>query len=208
MLLCSSHGLLINNGCQVNSKILLCYLCWLDGCDKGQAHRLLFPDGPQDVPHAVELIHAVVRLGKIDLTKPPYTSNSGQNVNVDAIIDLEAISLLGLILDNLLKPFINPVLSLSEQIYCLSTASHLIFSFYFVHHMSFLPNPLMYDTMAIIKNAIFCATKQLHLDCGSSFFLPDIGTDAIKTLFAYVWMCGGHDSGINYKQAIDRLCSA
>ena len=207
-MLSSSHGLLINNGRQVNSKILLRYLCWLDGCNEGQAHKLLFPDDPQDVPCVVELICAVVRLGQIDPTKPPYTSNLGQIVNIDVIIDLKAISLLGLILDSLLEPFINPALSLSEQICRLSIASHLIFSFYLVHRTSFLPNPLMYDTITMIKNAIFCAAKQVCLDCRSSFFLPDIGTNAIKTLFAYVQMCGGHDSGINYKQAIDQLCSA
>ncbi|KIJ08501.1 hypothetical protein PAXINDRAFT_22785, partial [Paxillus involutus ATCC 200175] len=161
----------------------------------------------QDVPHAVELIRAVVQLGQIDTTKPPYT-RPGQIPDVDAIIDIEAISLLGTILQNLLEPFVNPSLSLTEQICHLSTATHLLISFYRIHRTAFLPNPLMYDTMTMIKNIIFCAAKQLRLDAGSSFFLPDVGTDAIETLFTYVCMCGGHNSGINYKQAIDRLCSA
>ena len=206
MLLRSSHGLLINNRRRVNSKILLHYLCWLEGCNNECAHKLLFPDDPQDVPRVVELICAVVHLGQIDPTKPPYTK-PGQIPDVDAVIDLEAISLLGTILDNLLEPFINPSLSLTEQIHHLSTAAHLLVSFYRLHHTAFLPNHLMYDTMTMIKNIIFCAAKQLHLDAGSTFFLPDIGTNAIETLFAYIQMCGGHNSGINYKQAIDRLCS-
>ncbi|KIK76637.1 hypothetical protein PAXRUDRAFT_28940 [Paxillus rubicundulus Ve08.2h10] len=170
---------------RVNSKILLHYLCWLNGCDKERAHKLLFPNDPQDVPHAVELICAVVQLGQINTTKPLYT-RPGQIPDIDAIIDIEAISLLGTILQNLLEPFVNPSLSLTEQICHLSTAAHLLVSFYRIHRTAFLPNPLMYDTMAMIKNIIFCAAKQLRLDAGASFFLPDVGTDAIKTLFAYV----------------------
>ena len=56
MAICSSHGIRLNNERLLMSKAFLHYLPWLDGCDEMKANKLLFPNDPQDVPRAVELI--------------------------------------------------------------------------------------------------------------------------------------------------------
>ncbi|KAI6095363.1 hypothetical protein EDD17DRAFT_1469455 [Pisolithus thermaeus] len=175
--------------------------------DKDHANKLLFPDDPQDIPHAVELIRAIICLTKINPTKPPYTDHNGIP-DVDTIIDFEAIKMLAQILHHLLKPFVNPTLSLSQQVSYISTCSHLLFCQYCLNHAAFLPNQLYYDITTAMKNIIFCIAKQLWLDLSSKFLLLDVGTDQVEVLFALIQMCSGHNSTVNYKQGIDCLCLA
>ena len=196
----------------MNANKLEHYLTWLDNCNKDKAKRLLYPDVPQDVLQAIELMHAIMRLGRIDPTKPPYTP-SDQNLddhtpNVNAYIDFETMAMLGDLFHNLLEPFVNPSLSLTEQVIHLSTFAHLLFTFYRSHQRSFMPNQLYYDSQTLVKNIIFCVAKQQRLDASQPFFLPDVGDDPIELLFAFLHMCGGHNSVLNYKQAIDCLRAA
>ena len=58
-----------------------------------------------------------------------------------------------------------------------------------------------------MKNVVFSAAKQLHLNLSVKFCMLDVRTNPIELLFALIWMCGGHDNGVNYKQALNRLCS-
>ncbi|KAI5980753.1 hypothetical protein EDD15DRAFT_2381342 [Pisolithus albus] len=203
----SSHGILLDNGRLLTSKMLLHYFTWLDDVDEDHANKLLFPDDPQDVPRAVELIRTIVRLAKIDPTKPPYIDRDGIP-DVDTVIDFEAIKMLAQILHHLLEPFVDTTLSLSQQVSYISTCSHLLFCQYRLNRAAFLPNQLYYDITTAMKNIIFCIAKQLWLDSSSKFSLLDVGTDQIEVLFALIRMCGGHNSAVNYKQGIDRLCSA
>ena len=191
----------------MHAKKLENYLTWLEDCDKEKAMRLLYPDDPQDVPRAIKLMRAVTRLGRIDPTVPPYTE-PGQIPDVDAYIDFETIGMLGDLFHNLLEPFVNPTLSLSQQVIHLSTFAHLLYLFYRSHQRSFMPNQLYYSSQTLIKNVIFCIAKQQRLDASQPFFLPDVGDDPIELLFAFLCMCGGHNSALNYKQAIDRLRAA
>lgn len=198
---------MLDNGRLLTSKLLLRYLPQLDDVDEDKASKLLFPDDPQDVPRAVELIRAIIRLAEIDPTQPPHT-HPGMIPDVDTVIDFEAIKMLAHILHHLLEPFVNPTLSLSQQVSYISTCSHLIFCQYRLNRVAFLPNQLYYDIMTALKNIVFCIAKQLRLDPASNFSLLDVGTDPIEVLFALVCMCGGHNNSINYKQGIDRLRSA
>ncbi|KIO02068.1 hypothetical protein M404DRAFT_47472, partial [Pisolithus tinctorius Marx 270] len=198
---------LLNNGRLLTSKTFLCYFTWLDDMDEDQANKLLFPDDPQDVPHTVKLIWAIIRLAEINPAKPPYTQYGGIP-DVDAVIDFKAIKMLAQILHHLVEPFINPALLLSQQVSYISTCSHLLFCQYHLNRASFLPNQLYYDIMMALKNVIFCIAKQLWLDSSSKFSLLNVGTDQIEVLFALIWMCGGHNSALNYKQGIDHLRSA
>ena len=59
-----------------------------------------------------------------------------------------------------------------------------------------------------MKNVVFSAAKQLRLNLSAKFSMLDVGTDPIELLFTLIWMCGGHDNGVNYKQALNRLHSA
>ena len=203
----SSRGIMLDNGRLLTSKLFIRYLPCLDDVDEVKATKLLFPDDPQDVPRAVELIRAIVHLAEIDPTQPPYT-RPGMIPDIDVVIDFEAIKMLANILHHFLEPFINPTLSLSQQVSHISTCSHLIFCQYRLNRAAFLPNQLYYDVMTTMKNALFCIAKQFWLDHTSKFSLLDVGTDPIEILFALVRMCGGHNSAVNYKQGIDRLRSA
>ncbi|KAI5994112.1 hypothetical protein F5J12DRAFT_726460, partial [Pisolithus orientalis] len=205
-MLCSVHGVMLNNGCHINAKFLLRYLTWLEDCDNVKAQKLLYPDDPQDVPCAVELIKAITQLGQINPTQAPY-AQPGYPPDVNAIMDFEVLSMLGNLLHHLLEPFTNTMLSLTEQVMHLSAFAHLLFALYHAHQCAFMPDQLYYDTQTMVKNAIFCIAKQQQLDASFPFYLPDVGDDAIELLFAFLWMCGGHNSAINYKQAIDHLCA-
>ena len=203
----SSHGIRLDNGRLLTSKLFLQYLPCLDDVDEAWANRLLFPNDPQDVPRAIELIRAIVRLAEIDPTQPPWTK-SGNLPDVNVVIDFEAIKMLANILHNFVEPFINPTLSLAHQVRHISICSHLLFCQYRLNRTAFLPNPLYYDLQTAMKNIIFSIAKQLWLDSSMKFSLLDVGMDPIEVLFGMVRMCGGHNSAVNYKQGIDSLRSA
>lgn len=52
--------MVLGNGCRMDAKKLEHYLTWLDDCDEEKAKRLMYPDDPQDVPHAIELMRTVI----------------------------------------------------------------------------------------------------------------------------------------------------
>ncbi|KAG1747471.1 hypothetical protein EDB19DRAFT_1905610 [Suillus lakei] len=180
------------------------YLTWVNNVDESHALKLLYPDNPQDVPYAVALINTVISLGNIDPTLPPYTFD-GMEPDVNVIADFDAIEILSHILHSLLQPFINITLLLTEQVISLCHCTHLIYACYQNQCWVFMLNQLYYDVQTLIKNIVFCITKQQKLDATQPFTLLDTGDDPIELLFAFLHICGGHNSAINYKQALDRL---
>jgi hypothetical protein len=192
----------LNNGRAINSTMLERYLLWVDGIDEACALKLLYPDDPQDVPRAVELMNAVIALGDVNLTQP------GIDTNVDIIADFDAIRILSRILHSLLRPFIDITLSLTQQVISISCCAHLLYACFRDQRRSLMPNQLYYDTQTLFKNVVFCIKKQQKLDPQAPFSLLDVGDDAIELCFAYLRMCGGHNSAINYKQSLDRLGAA
>ncbi|KAG2757841.1 hypothetical protein P692DRAFT_20867349 [Suillus brevipes Sb2] len=163
----SRAGMRLNNGRCINSSMLERYLTWL-----------LYPDDPQDVPRAVALMNAVISLGNIDPTLPPYTLD-GTEPDVDVIADFDAIKILSHILHSLLQPFINITLSLTEQVTFLCRCAHLIYACYRNQRRAFMPNQLYYDVQTLIKNIIFCIAKQQKLDATQPFI-----SKISKSLFA------------------------
>ncbi|KAG1738589.1 uncharacterized protein EDB91DRAFT_1249111 [Suillus paluster] len=105
-LLRSRAGMHLNNGCCINATMIECYLVWLPDVDESHSQKLVYPDDPQDVPRAVELMGAVIKLASLP--------NLPNNVNV--IADFDAIKLLAKILRSLLNPFIDVNFSLTEQV--------------------------------------------------------------------------------------------
>lgn len=57
----------------------------------------------------------------------------------------------------------------------------------------------------MVKNVMFCLAKQQQLDPTKPFYLFQVGDDPIERLFGKLRMMGGHNSAMNYSQAIDRL---
>ncbi|KAG2125172.1 hypothetical protein DEU56DRAFT_873149 [Suillus clintonianus] len=170
----SPTGIVLNNGCVINTMMLSRYLVWLPAYDEASIMKLLHPNDPQDVPRAIELMQTIHTI-----------LNNSFSTDIDTHADLVSITLLSNIIESILVPFINPNLSLTEQVHYLSRYAHLTFTIFRVHQHSFMPFQLYYNTQTAIKNIIFTITKQQVLDLYTSFFL-----------------------GCSYAQAIDRLGAA
>lgn len=99
------------------------YLLLLDGLDEAATWKLLYLDDTQDVPHAIELLSSIVAIAKINPTLPPCTP-LGSTPDVNVVANFEALQFLGHTFENLLEPFINIKLSLSDQVTCLSCFAH------------------------------------------------------------------------------------
>jgi hypothetical protein len=203
-LICSPAGIVLNNGRIINTMMLSRCLVWLPTYDEASVTKLLHPDDPQDVPRAIELMQVIVDFAK---SQHSLLSNSFMT-DVDTRADLMSITLLSSIIESVLVPFINPKLSLMEQVHHLSCYSHLAFTIFRVHRRAFMPFQLYYDTQTCVKNIIFNITKQQILDLFASFFLGDCGDDRLEMMFGQLRMIGTHNSGCSYSQALDRLGAA
>jgi hypothetical protein len=180
------------------------YLLWLPAHDEASITKLLHPDDPQDVPHAIELMQAIITFSQLQ-----YDSiDSSFSTNIDIRADLEAIKLLSNLIESILLPFIDPHLSLTHQVQYLSRYAHLSFSIFRTHRRAFMPYQLYYDTQTMTKNIIFCICKQQVLDPQEKFFIGDSGDDRLELHFGCTRMIGGHNSGCSYSQVLDRLGAA
>lgn len=123
----------------------------------------------------------------------------------DTIADLDAIRLLSDLCESLLKAYINPHLSLTEQVTYLSKFAHLSFAFFRLYCTHYMLNQLYGDSQCMVKNAIFCTVKQQALDLSQLFHLFELGDDRLEKLFGCIRMLGAHDSGMHYSQGVDHL---
>ncbi|KAG0700353.1 hypothetical protein DFH29DRAFT_807752 [Suillus ampliporus] len=196
----SPAGIVLNNGRVINSMVLLCYLVWLPAYDEEAVVKLLYPDDPQDVPHAMELMQAIVKFCK----HQQHAINDSFSTDIDTRADLNSIALLSALIESILLPFIDVSMSLSDQMKSLSCYSHLAFAFFHAHRRSFMSYQLYYDIQTTIKNAFFCLAKQQCLDPHVPFFLSDVGDDPLELLFGCTRMIGGHNSAFSYAQALDQ----
>ncbi|KIJ59298.1 hypothetical protein HYDPIDRAFT_60297, partial [Hydnomerulius pinastri MD-312] len=159
----SRAGMYLNNGRCISAHMLERYLPWLEGIDEAATRKLLYPDDPQDVPRAVELMSAIISLSRVNPTLPPFTP-AGAIPDVAVLMDFEALVILGHILDSLLQPFINIHLTLSEQVTHLSRFSHLLYASYRDQRRRLMPNQLYYDSQTMVKNAVVTIVKQQKLN--------------------------------------------
>ncbi|KAJ7244090.1 hypothetical protein C8J57DRAFT_1556077, partial [Mycena rebaudengoi] len=194
-LLRSPGGITLNNGRVITPPMLARYLVLLPTQTPSTVQDLLFPDDPQDVPRAVLLMKGVMDIGSLVIP----------NMTADMHSDLEALRLLGHVIRSLLEPFVSPGMSLTEQITSLSTFAHLAFALHRDARDQFFCNQLYYDSQTMVKNVMFCLAKQQILDNTKPFYLFQTGDDRLERLFGKLRMIGGHNSAMNYSQAIDRL---
>ncbi|KAJ7078970.1 hypothetical protein C8R44DRAFT_654303, partial [Mycena epipterygia] len=194
-LLRSVQGIVLNNGRVINPAMLGRCLLLLPNETSDSVRKMLFPDDPQHVPHAVELLLAVIAVGELD--------HGAMDANTCA--DIDALRLLGAVIKSVLEPFINTGMSLTEQITSLSTFTHLSFTLFRVSRTQFMSNQLYSDSQTMVKNALFCLAKQNELDPTEPFYLFHVGDDPLECLFGKLRMLGAHNSAMNYAQAIDRL---
>jgi hypothetical protein len=195
-LLRSKKGMVMNNGQIVNRILLGRYFSLLSGVDADKIKMLLYPQDPQNVPCAVELLQTTIRL--CDLTPPGH-------VTPTIIVDMDAFSLLAELLESVLLPFTNVEMSLTEQIQSLSKYAHLSFTLFRSHRDSLMSNQLYGDSQTMVKNCVFCVAKQKLFDDSQPFYVFQLGTDRLEIFFGCVRMLGSHDSTMNYRQAIERF---
>ncbi|KAJ6601842.1 hypothetical protein DFH09DRAFT_1069394 [Mycena vulgaris] len=191
----SPGGIALNNGRIITTTMLARYLVLLPGQTPESVQGMLFPHDPQDVPTAVLLMKAVFGVGSLNFP----------NMTPNLRADLDAIELLGHVLKAILEPFIRPEMDLTDQMTSLSTYAHLSFAFYRDARDQFISNQLYGDSQSMVKNAMFCLAKQQALDPTKPFYLFQLGDDRLERLFGKLRMIGGHNSAMNFMQAIDRL---
>ncbi|THH06902.1 hypothetical protein EW146_g9475, partial [Bondarzewia mesenterica] len=166
------------------------------GLTKEAVETLIDPGDPQNIPVAVRLMQAI-----IDASRAVHSADldpSDRRVHM-------AMTLLAELFESLLKPFVDVTLSLSEQIACLSKYAHLCFVFFRGHGTSFMANQLYADSQSMVKNVIFCISKQQLLDPLQRLFLCQVGDDHLELLFGKVQMLGGHHPNVNISELKQHL---
>ncbi|KAJ7311692.1 hypothetical protein DFH08DRAFT_918077 [Mycena albidolilacea] len=119
-LLRSTQGIVLNNGCVINPAMLARYLTGLPQYSPESVHKMLYPHDPQDIPRAIELLEAVLAVGKLDYG----------NMDANTCADVDALRLLGSVINAILEPFTNVHMNLKEQITSLSTFAYLSFTLF------------------------------------------------------------------------------
>ncbi|KAJ7911680.1 hypothetical protein B0H13DRAFT_1875634 [Mycena leptocephala] len=175
-LLCSKEGMLVN-GVVVNKALLAHWLEKLSGQDWSDEsiHALLNPKDAQDVPRAVKLLCLIADLQHLDTSG--FTPSEKHTHR--------AISLLGEMFDALVEPFINPTLSLSEQITQLAKFAHIACALFLKHEAH---------------------TKALNPQL--KVFLCLLGDGVLEKLFGRSRMIGGHSPNMAVDELRQRFCSA
>ena len=123
---------------------------------------LLYPQDPQNVPCAVELLQTVIKPHGLTFPGP---------VTPTIVAEMDAFHLLAELLKSILLPFTNVELSLTDHIQFLAKFSHLSFTLFQSHHDSLMSNQLYGDSQTMIKNCIFCVAKQKLLDDLRLFYI-------------------------------------
>ncbi|KAK7034124.1 hypothetical protein R3P38DRAFT_3496387 [Favolaschia claudopus] len=189
---CSKEGLLAN-GVVVNKNLLAQWLERLSSHDwSGQSiHALLNPKDPQHVPSTVKLLTLIGDLRFLDASNfTPAEANTHR-----------ALCILGEMFEALLDPFINPNLSLSQEIIQLVKFAHLSCALYLKHGSAFMPPQLYGDLQCLVKSAIFKIAHSKVLNPSLKVFLCLLGDDVLEILFGRSRMIGGHAPNM----AIDEL---
>ncbi|KAF8599159.1 hypothetical protein BDV93DRAFT_534170 [Ceratobasidium sp. AG-I] len=156
------------------------------GISKTRIDCLLRPDDTQDVMLAVQLLQSVTKLPPpSEGTKPAYTKSR------------RALNLLGILINILLKPYIDISLSASEQLENLSAAAHLTLWLY-----------LYGDIMLMLKNIYICFAKTKAKDSEGSFWLCLLGTDHLETSLGIVRTMVGNNANADTLQLSSRLSNA
>lgn len=212
-LLCSPDGMAVKNVC-INRDLLLHWLEKLPSNDwsKTSIHvllnppawsetsvfNLLNPKDAQDVPRAVKLLLSIVALRDLE----------SDDFDPSEAAEFEALCLLGEACDALLQPFIDPDLSLSQQIESLTKFSHLICALYVQNGTSFMPNQLYSDLQMMVKNAILLVPKTRIINSRLGVYICLLGDDVLESLFGRSRMIGGHSPNCSIGELRDRFGSA
>ncbi|KAJ7154444.1 hypothetical protein C8R43DRAFT_885149 [Mycena crocata] len=192
------QGMIMDNGRIMNPASLRRCLLLLPDQDEASVQRLINPDDPQHVPHAIELLEAIIRLRthRAELNVPAS--------EVDTNTDLDAITLFSFMIQAFLDAFTDPTASLSNQIENLSLYAHMSFVLFKKFRLKFMSNQLYGDSQTMVKNIVFTVAKQQNLDPSGIVNAYNDGSDPVENHFGYLRELGEHNSAMTYKQAIER----
>ncbi|KAJ7113518.1 hypothetical protein C8R44DRAFT_630995, partial [Mycena epipterygia] len=192
-------GIAVKDVC-INRDLLLHWLEKLPASDWSETsiHTLLNPVDPQSVERALKLMLSIVALRELD----------SDDFDPSEVAEFEALCLLGEVFHYLLQPFINPDLSLSEQVTSLITFSHLICALYRQNGTAFLSNQLYGNLQAMVKNAILMVPKTRIIDGSLGVYICLLGDDVLESLFGRARMIGGHSPNCSIGELRDRFGSA
>ena len=186
------------NDVVVNRLILEEYLTLLPNQTRESVCKLLNPTDPQDVPRAIELICAVADLCSL--------ATSG--FNPSQMKTIAALQLIYTLVRTVVEPFVNPNLSLVEQMQYLSEYSHIALVLYQRNGHSFMSNQLYANSQVMVKNTFFYHAKQLLTNLNLPVLLMLSGDDRLENLFGRVHMQGAHNCGVDLKTLMDQLAAA
>jgi hypothetical protein len=182
----------------INRLILEEYLVLLPDQTRDSVRKLLNPADPQDVPRSIELIRTVSNLRSLDTS----TFNPSQMKTITAL------QLIGNLVHAMIEPFINPNLSLTEQMEYLAEYSHIALILYRRNGRSFMSSQLYADSQVMVKNAFFYLAKQILMNPNLPVLLMLSGDDRLENLFGRVRMQGAHNCGVDLKTLMERLAAA
>ena len=138
------------------------------------AQSLLDPADKQNVPKAVNLVSSLGKIGQQEVFELP---------SIKARI--ERVVFLAKVLGCFVNVFTHVEMSLSEQIFNLSTYAHLITALYQKHRTGFLTSALLADSQAIIKNIFFTLARIQTINPDANYFILHEGTDRLEGVFSH-----------------------
>jgi len=212
-LFCTREGLLVNS-VTLNKSVFAAWLERLTDVDWSEntifsllntdssslerIHTLLSPKDAQDVPRAIKLLNLTADIRNLDTSSfDPSEMKTHQ-----------ALSLLGELLEALVEPFINPDLSISEQITSLIKFAHILCALFLQHESAFMPLHLYSDLQCMVRTAIFRVAHTKILDPKRKVFICLLGDDVLEILFGRVRMIGGHSPNVDVEEFRNRCGSA
>ncbi|KAL0062604.1 hypothetical protein AAF712_010538 [Marasmius tenuissimus] len=157
---------------RITPQIILNQLTTL-GLQAEEARLLLDPADKQNVPKATKLIQ---RLHDLVNTSSPSLNPHDAN-------DRKYVSFIAEVLYFFVEPFVNPEMSLSQQVRSLVAYAHLIAALYIRHQTAFMTGALYADSQAIVKNIIFLVARTQLVDSNARLFIILEGTDRLEMVF-------------------------
>lgn len=180
----------------VTSAIIKLHLV-KNGMAESTAEAILNPNDRQDVTLMIQLLNSLSQLRN---TSPG--DNSMMSTSHHTLI------LIGRLYRHLLETYLNPSLSLRQQLIHLSAAAHLTLALYASNKGDFIPVQLYFDVMSMIKNVYFCVAKTQNDNPKGSFWIILLGTDGLEKTFGHVRTMVGNDTNADHLQLTNRIDGA
>ena len=150
-------------------------LTTLDDMTDEKAATLLDPADKQNVPKAVNLLQNLYDLFPEKLEVMTHIKER-----------LRTVHFIGKVFNYFMRPFTVVEMTSSQQLWSLSTYSHLITALWKQHKLSFLTGALYADSQAIVKN-IYFTTAELQLESPLyEYYILFEGTDCMEGVFSNV----------------------